>query len=139
MVAPGPTVDVGRPYGQPFLLWIVRSDGSVLAPTLTPELPAALAAATTPADALIDGTQMRVAGADLAGGRLIVAQAMDQIGDVQRTIVFGTLLIAPFLLGFVFVGAVIVGGRLAGPIEAARRRQLEFTADASTSCGRRSR
>jgi two-component system OmpR family sensor kinase len=31
----------------------------------------------------------------------------------------------------VFVGAVVVGRRVAAPIEAARRRQLEFTTDAS--------
>ena len=41
------------------------------------------------------------------------------------------LLIAPFLLGVVFVGAVVVGRRVAEPIERARQRQLEFTADAS--------
>jgi signal transduction histidine kinase len=56
---------------------------------------------------------------------------MELVADAQRTIVLGVLLIAPFLLGFVFVGAVIVGRRVAAPIEAARRRQLEFTADAS--------
>ena len=84
-----------------------------------------------PVTATIDGFEMRVAGADVANGRVIVAQSMEQVTDAQRTIVLSTLLIAPFLLGSVFVGAVIVGRRVAAPIEAARRRQLEFTADAS--------
>ena len=39
-------------------------------------------------------------------GRVMVAQSMEQVTDTQRTIVLGWLLIAPFLLGFVFVGAV---------------------------------
>jgi signal transduction histidine kinase len=128
---PRPDRDPGRPYGTPFLLWIVRTDGTVMAPSGNPALPAELATVTGPADAVIDGTSMRVAGADITGGRLVVAQAVDQVTDAQRTIILGTLLIAPFLLGFVFVGAVIVGRRVAEPIEVARRRQLEFTADAS--------
>ena len=41
------------------------------------------------------------------------------------------MLIAPFLLGAVFLGAVAIGRRVAAPIEAARQRQVEFTADAS--------
>jgi signal transduction histidine kinase len=60
-----------------------------------------------------------------------VAQSMELVVDAQRTIILGVLLIAPFLLGFVFAGAVLVGRRVAAPVEAARRRQLEFTADAS--------
>jgi len=72
-----------------------------------------------------------VAGQDTATGRIIVAQSLELVDDTQRSIVLGWLLIAPFLLGSVFVGAVIIGRRVAAPIEAARRRQLEFTADAS--------
>ena len=84
-----------------------------------------------PRTVVIDGTEMRIAGQDVGAGRIVVAQSLEQVGDAQRTIVLGVLLFAPFLLGFVFVGAVIVGRRVAEPIEAARRRQLEFTADAS--------
>jgi signal transduction histidine kinase len=126
-----PDRDPGRPYGAPFLLWVVRTDGTTVAPANSPALPAGLEWVTGPVDATIDGTPMRIAGTDVTGGRLIVAQAVDQVADTQRTIILGTLLIAPFLLGSVFIGAVIVGRRVAEPIEAARRRQLEFTTDAS--------
>lgn len=128
---PRPDRDPGRPYGAPFLLWIVRDDGTIVAPANSPGLPAGLETVSDPVGATIDGTPMRVAGTDITGGRLVVAQAVDQVADTQRTIILGTLLVAPFLLGAVFVGAVIVGRRVAEPIEAARRRQLEFTADAS--------
>jgi two-component system, OmpR family, sensor histidine kinase CiaH len=127
----GPGRDPGRPYGAPFLMWFVAADGTVVADSTTPALPAGLETVTDPVNATIDGTPMRVAGMGDGDRRAIVAQSMELVQDAQRTIVLGVLLIAPFLLGFVFVGAVIVGRRVAAPIEAARRRQLEFTADAS--------
>jgi two-component system, OmpR family, sensor histidine kinase CiaH len=129
--APSPGRDPGRPHGLPFLIWFIAEDGTVVTGTETPDLPAQLRAVTAPATATIDGTVMRVAGREVGVVRVVVAQSMEQVSDAQRTIVVGWLLIAPFLLGFVFIGAVIVGRRVAAPIEAARRRQLEFTADAS--------
>lgn len=128
---PDPGRDPGRPYGAPFLMWFVAADGTVVASSATPDLPAGLETVTDPVTATIDGTPIRVAGTIAGARRVIVAQSMELVADAQRTIVLGVLLIAPFLLGFVFVGAVIVGRRVAAPIEAARRRQLEFTADAS--------
>ena len=128
---PDPGRDPGRPYGAPFLMWFVAADGTAVASSSTPGLPAGLETVTDPVTATIDGTQMRVAGTIAGARRVIVAQSMELVADAQRTIVLGVLLIAPFLLGFVFVGAVIVGRRVAAPIEAARRRQLEFSADAS--------
>ena len=128
----GPARDPGRPYGLRFQVWFVAADGTVSTGVNSPELPAGLVAVAGPQTAVIDGTEMRIAGQDVpSGGRIVVAQSLEQVIDAQRTIVLGILLFAPFLLGFVFVGAVIVGRRVAEPIEAARRRQLEFTADAS--------
>jgi signal transduction histidine kinase len=126
-----PARDPGRPYGLRFQIWFVAADGTVRTGANSPELPAELVGVTGPQTAVIDGTEMRIAGRDTATGRIVVAQSLEQVIDAQRTIVLGVLLFAPFLLGFVFVGAVIVGRRVAAPIEAARRRQLEFTADAS--------
>ena len=124
--------DPGRPHGLPFLAWLVAPDGTITTvDSTTPDLPAELHAVTAPRTATIDGTTMRVAGADSVGGHLVMAQSAELVGDARQTIIVGTLIIAPFLLGFVFLGAVVVGRRVAAPIEAARRRQLEFTADAS--------
>jgi signal transduction histidine kinase len=127
----GPGRDPGRPYGLRFQIWFVADDGTVVTGASSPALPAELADATSPETAVVDGTEMRIAGQDVGSGRVVVAQSLEFVRDAQRTIVLGTLLIAPFLLGLVFAGAVIVGRRVAAPIEAARRRQLEFTADAS--------
>jgi signal transduction histidine kinase len=126
-----PGRDPGRPFGAPFLVWTIHPDGTVLSLAGTPDLPADLREVGGPTTATIDGTPMRIAGRDVGADRVVVAQAMDSVTDAQRTIVLGELLIAPFLLGAVFAGAVVIGRRVAAPIEAARRRQLEFTADAS--------
>jgi signal transduction histidine kinase len=123
--------DPGRPFGAPLLSWTIDANGTVYADPSTPPLPAELRGVTKPRSAVIDGTPVRIAGHQVGTSYVIVAQAMDVVADAQRTIILGELLIAPFLLGFVFVGAVVVGRRVAEPIEAARRRQLEFTADAS--------
>ena len=123
--------DPGRPYDAPFLLWLVAADGTVSASTSTPALPAELVSVTRPVTATIDGTPMRVAGEDTASGRMVIAQQMLPVTDAQGTIILGELLIAPFLLVAMFIGAFVIGSRVAAPIEAARRRQLDFTADAS--------
>jgi signal transduction histidine kinase len=81
--------------------------------------------------AVVAGTELRLAGTTIGDDRVVVAQSMEQVSDAQRTIVLGELAIAPFLLGTVFLGAVAIGRRVAAPVEAAHRRQVEFTADAS--------
>ncbi len=126
-----PGRDPGRPFGPVFLAWTIQPDGSVVASASTPELPAELRTVSNPRSAVIAGTPVRIAGHAVGKSYVVVAQAIDQVVDTQRTVVLGELLIAPFLLSLVFFGAVVVGRRVAAPIETARRRQLEFTADAS--------
>ncbi len=126
-----PGGDPDRPFGAPLLVWTVETDGSVLALDSTPRLPAELIGVSGPVTATIAGTQVRVAGAQVGDDRVVIAQVMDSVTDAQRTLVVGWLLVAPILLISVFLGAVAIGRRVASPIEAARRRQLEFTADAS--------
>jgi signal transduction histidine kinase len=123
--------DPDRPFGAPLLIWTVEADGTVVTLSTNPALPAELRTVTAPETATISGTTVRVAGGTVNGTTVVVAQAMDGVGDTQKTILVGWLVIAPFLLGLVFLGAVVIGRRVAAPIEAARRRQVEFTADAS--------
>jgi signal transduction histidine kinase len=126
-----PGRDPGRPFGLQFLTWTIQPDGSIEKGASTPDLPVELRQVAGPVTATIDGVQMRLAGRPVGDDRIVVAQSVEQVTDAQRTIALGVLIIAPFLLIAVFLGAVVIGGRVAGPIEAARRRQLEFTADAS--------
>ena len=126
-----PPPESGRPGGLPFLTWTVQSNGSVFAPSTNPSLPAALQAVTSPQTATIGGVDMRVAGADAGDDHVVVAQNLDSVNQAQSTLILAELLIGPILLLVVFIGAVAIGRRVAGPIERASRRQLEFTADAS--------
>ena len=126
-----PGRDPGRPFGAPLLVWTIDAGGTILASVTTPELPAELMTVTSPVTATIAGTGVRVAGLQVGDDRVVVAQATDVVTDAQRTLLVGWLLVAPILLASVFFGAVAIGRRVAAPIEAARRRQLEFTADAS--------
>jgi signal transduction histidine kinase len=126
-----PGRDPGRPYDAPFLAWTIRADGIAVTTSTTPDLPVALYRVSSPQTATIGGTPFRVAGQQVGDSYVVVAQAMNQVTDAQGTIILGELFIAPILFGLVFGGAVVVGRRVAAPIEAARHRQLEFTADAS--------
>lgn len=126
-----PGADPDRPFGVPLLAWTINEDGSVHGIPNAPDLPAELHDVDDPVTATIGGSQIRLAGTTIGDDRVIVGQSMEQVTDAQRTIVFGELIIAPILLGAVFLGAVAIGRRVASPIEAAHRRQVEFTADAS--------
>lgn len=117
--------------GAPILIWAVLPDGTVFQDDETPKLPAELISVTQPVTAHLGGVDLRLAGRDFAQGHFVVAQSLEPVNDTQRTIVIGELLIAPVLLLAVFFGAIAIGRRVAGPIEEARQRQVEFTADAS--------
>ena len=123
--------DRDRPFGPQVFIWSIAPDGTVTKPDTTPDLPVEYEGVTAPETTTISGEQVRIAGRDMGTGRIVVAQSMSPVEDTQRTIVIGTLAIAPFLLLAVFAGAVVVGRRVAAPVEAARRQQVEFTADAS--------
>ena len=123
--------DDSHRFEAPLLVWFVRPDGTVLASSLAPGLPAALFRVAQPTTASVAGTSIRVAGGPMPGGWLVIGEATTQAGSAQATVVLAELIVAPVLLALVFVGTLIVGRRVAGPLERARRRQLDFTADAS--------
>jgi two-component system sensor histidine kinase CiaH len=121
-----------KPLGPFLYVWTFHPDGATFTnfPS-SPELPVDPRAITTPRTVNVDGTNLRLAGNQIGSRYVVAGESMDQIEDAQSTITTAMVLIAPFLIGAVFLGAVLIGRRVAAPIEAARRRQLEFTADAS--------
>jgi two-component system, OmpR family, sensor histidine kinase CiaH len=123
--------DDSHRFEAPLLVWLVRSDGTVLASALAPALPADLWRVAEPTTASVAGTTIRLAGGRIPAGWLVIGESTAQAGSAQGTVVVAELLVAPVLLALVFVGTLIVGRRVAGPLERARRRQLDFTADAS--------
>jgi two-component system, OmpR family, sensor histidine kinase CiaH len=130
----------GGPGGVPVVSWLVLSDGSVHPDSRNDfTLPAAYTSVTRAQTVTIDDVEMRVAGEPVqvsVGGSsaqayLVVGQSLKPLNQSRATIVFAEILIAPVVLLAVFVGAVVIGRRVATPIEQARQRQMEFTADAS--------
>ena len=113
-----------------------------------------LGAGSAPQTVSIDGSSYRVAGTDLPPGlriqtyetdpntgitvrvshgvdRLIVGESLSGVTNAQVNVILAESIVGPLLLVAVFLGALTVGRRVAAPIELARLRQLEFTADAS--------
>ena len=145
---------VGPVYQVPVLVWVVLPAGEVgqavggaLLPADgtqgTTPLPGAGQSATSPTTVTLPGgDQMRVAGAAdinvrqrdgsmLTGTHVVVGQSLDYVATTQHNILTAELIIGPVLLLGVFFGALAVGRKVAAPIERARQRQIELTADAS--------
>jgi signal transduction histidine kinase len=124
-----PTPD--RPFGPTQLVWTVLPDGTVVSNTAGAELPADATAVTTPQTITVGGEEVRVTGAPAGGGYVIIGQRTAELVTTQQTLLLAELILGAVLLVFVFLGAVVVGRRVAAPIERARQRQLAFSADAS--------
>ena len=120
------------PRRLPVLAWQVDSSGTVKAVGLTNlTLPAEDGHQRQPATVTIEGASYRIAGVGTDDGWYVVGQALDGVSQTQQTLLVAELGIGCTLLIVVFLGSVAIGRRVALPIERARLRQLEFTADAS--------
>jgi signal transduction histidine kinase len=125
-------VPAGGPrFGAPLLVWSFHSDGTVSANNVNIDLPAEFQRVSSPTTISIGGTDVRVVGGQLGNDYVVVGQTMDVVSQARSTLLLAELGVAPVLLGIVFLGALAIGRRVAGPIELARQRQMEFTADAS--------
>jgi signal transduction histidine kinase len=125
----GPPGD--RPFQAPVLLWLVGPDGAVFTNTTGATLPASAQSVTSPQTVSVGTTDVRVVGTSVGSSRVILGQTMGPVSDAQNTILRTEAILGPILLLVVFIGVVVIGRRVAAPIELARLRQLEFTADAS--------
>ncbi len=124
-----------RRFDAPLVVWIRGPSGAAYQSDPSATLPADLTATVGPTTATIGGAQMRLVGGPLATahgtGWLTIAQSTSEVTGAANTIAVAVLLTAPLVLVVVFAGALLVGRRVAGPIEQARVAQLAFTADAS--------
>lgn len=121
----------GHPYGPPQLVFTIYPSGDVECDQPQAHLPAADRDLVGPQTIHVDGTTMRAVGQQTGNVRVVVAQSMEQVNDTRLTLIVAEALVGPLLLLLVFLGALTIGHRVAAPIEAVRRRQLAFTADAS--------
>jgi signal transduction histidine kinase len=119
------------PYDRPVITWTIHPDGTVSSSNTSAVLPPAYQHVSDPQTVTIDSLPIRIAGASAGSDYVVVGESTDSVDKTQATLVLAELLIGPVLLAAVFLGAVAIGRRVAAPIEQARQRQLEFTADAS--------
>jgi signal transduction histidine kinase len=121
----------GLPFGRERAFWSIAADGSVTSDREDLVLPERYHSVTSPATIDIEGSQVRIAGRVVGEGHIVVGESLDPVNDARTSVILGLLAIAPVLLLAVFFGSLMVGRRVAMPIERARQRQLVFTADAS--------
>lgn len=122
-------------FDTPLVVWLAGPGGSSFQTDANTPLPPQYATATGPLTATIGGTDMRLVGGPLSAagnaGWITIAQSLNESTNAVNTLLIAEILIAPIVLVIVFLGALLVGRRVAQPIEQARLAQLAFTADAS--------
>ena len=110
--------------------WVMQPDGTQ-ATNAGATLPSSDQAVTTPRSDTLYGVELRLSGTTVAGVHVVVAQRLTSVAQTQSTISSIELFVGLVLLVVAFVGSLIGGRRVGAPIELARQRQMEFTADAS--------
>jgi signal transduction histidine kinase len=133
---------LGGRYGAPLVAWVIDPGGNLtqLGSANAPDLPAEYRHITDVQTISLSGSDIRIGGGpiqlqtitgDRVNGWVVVGQSTAPANQARDTLILAELIVGPVLLLLVFFGALTVGRRVAAPIERARQRQLEFTADAS--------
>lgn len=120
------------PDDAPVFTWLVSSTGSVISTEPgAPELP--VRGAPRPGVATIStGTSTyRVHVAGVRDRYLVAAVSLADENHIENLMHLAEAVLGPIALVAVFFVALVIGIKASGPVELARVRQLEFTADAS--------
>jgi signal transduction histidine kinase len=132
LVAPTLSTSLDHDFDEPILAWVIRANGTTTSTVGTPALPTSLRTTSAFTEASVNGTDFRLEGMTVPDGeRVVVAASLSETSRAMGNLVVSELIIGPLLLILVFLGALLVGRRVAGPVERMRQRQLAFTADAS--------
>ena len=119
-------------FDEPLLTWVAPTEGTCHPIGAAPALASNLCSVNAPVSASIAGTPFRLGGAQVSPSEhVVVAASMAPSAHQIGTLILAELIVGPFLVVFVFLGALVIGSRVGGPVERMRQRQLAFTADAS--------
>jgi hypothetical protein len=119
-------------FDEPLLTWVTPVSGPCRPIGTAPPLTPSLCSVTSPVSANIAGTSFRLSGAQISGSEhVVVAASVAPSAHQTGTLILAELIVGPFLVVLVFLGALVIGSRVGGPVERMRQRQLAFTADAS--------
>ena len=132
----GPPGPQGRPFEAPIVWWMYHPDGnyadsSAEAKAHNLTLPVSPTSVKDAQSLTVSGTDFRVMGGRVGDDWAVVGQSLTSVDQARSDLIFAEVLIAPVLLLVVFLGALAIGRRVASPIEQARQRQMDFTANAS--------
>jgi len=126
---------VGGPrFDAPVLWWTFHPDGNYAdssAEAANINLPTPYNRIQAPQTITVSGIDLRVMGGQTSDDWTVVGQSMNSVYQARGNLIEAELLIGPVLLLVVFLGALTIGRRVASPIERARQRQMDFTANAS--------
>jgi signal transduction histidine kinase len=119
-------------FGAPLLIWAIDPAGIQATQTNTlVDLPTQDSSVTTPITTSLNGVDLRIAGGPVGPFHLIVGYNVESVTQTRSSLIAIETVAGFAILLLVFFGALLVGRRVGAPIELARQRQLEFTADAS--------
>jgi signal transduction histidine kinase len=112
--------------------WVPQSTATaVRLDTGSPALPLADQGVARPRNVTIGGKGFRLTGVTIQGGRIVAATSTREITSATGTLTSIEAVLAPIVLVTFFLAALIIARRAVAPVERARQRQLEMTADAS--------
>src|SRR5437660_9161955 len=133
---PGPNRGPGGPRlgDAPVLWWMWHPDGNFSDSSTEAQsvkLPVPPTSITSAQTITVSGVDFRVEGGHVGDDWAVVAQSLTSVEQARSNLIQAEVLIGPVLLLVVFLGALAIGRRVASPIEQARQRQMDFTANAS--------
>jgi signal transduction histidine kinase len=116
----------------PSFIWLVGPSG-VASPLVSgaPALPTRHWTSNRPETMSLHGSTFRFDAIPVGGNQLVAGQSLASTDNVHSTLLVAERVFGAILAIAVFAGATIVGLRASAPSELVRRRQAEFTADAS--------
>jgi len=124
----------GPRFEAPVLWWTFHPDGNYAdssTEAASINLPTPYNRIQAPQTITVSGVDLRVMGGLTGDDWTVVGQSMKSVSQARGDLIFAEALIGPVLLILVFLGALAIGRRVASPIEQARQRQMDFTANAS--------
>ena len=123
-------------YGEPIRLWEFSTSGKLVRrergdPPLTSAVGRPQTTSPSELDATLGGVTYRLEWYPTRDGVLLAGESLTELGHVEAVLAVSEAIALPFLLVAFFLVALAIGLRSAGPVETARRRVVDFTADAS--------
>jgi signal transduction histidine kinase len=117
----------------PVVLWRVGSNGNIVALSDgAPKLSnGSWSRSGVPTTATLGTGSFRLLAVQASGDWLVAGQSLADTEHVESVLVAAEIIAGPVLVLAMFLGALVIGLQASRPVEQARLRQLEFTADAS--------